>query len=297
MAQYKFLAKLSSGRLNNGSLEVVPVPSFQLYRYFSENAFHTKSKTTDSYWFSKYPDVFNENTDNCEVLVKFKVTNYSTLNINDLGGLIIGFRRSTSIYAQGYQVSIGPNEANYKRISIYRINNSSSRSELGYSVTLTNKTKDEQFSSYRYLRAKISGNTIQAKQWWHDESEPAEWGVSVTDSTWASGDLAFGLVGLEHAIDIEYIGVGTGSDAAPAYPENTTIAGTLYNPDDTVANGKKVRLYHKRSGAFLGEQVVGSGGQYSFSIPVETTELVQIIGVDQDNNEWKPPIHEAYPVL
>ncbi len=80
--------------------------------------------------------------------------------------------------------------------------------------------------AWNWSRLRISGTTIQAKQWLDGAPEPGGWTGSVTDSTitvagWV-GFLTFAKnASTATAYFLDVFGVGTGGDAAPTAPVST----------------------------------------------------------------------------
>ncbi|WP_180076918.1 hypothetical protein [Acinetobacter sp. YH12251] len=156
-------------------------------------------------------------------------------------------------------------------------------------------------SRHRYffnLRIKVVGNNIKVKSWMSDVTEPTTWGIDYnTTSLPSEGYIGLALSSWIEGRVVDSLAIGTNGDLPPSSPVLYNIAGTLLNPDNSLAANKKVRLYDKKTGCLIDESITDSLGSYGFSKPISPNDLVQIVGVDQDNNEWKPPIHEAYPVL
>lgn len=150
-----------------------------------------------------------------------------------------------------------------------------------------------------FVRVRVDGTRIRAKAWNANETEPSAWGLDLTLSNYSTGKIGVPIRRYLETFAIEFIAVGTGGDAAPSsrLEPLRSIQGTLLKPDNTVASGCTVRIYDKETGCFLDEQTVGNDGTFSFEVELYANDLVSIVGVDQNNNSWRPPIHEAYPVL
>lgn len=149
------------------------------------------------------------------------------------------------------------------------------------------------------LRLRKEGNVFKAKAWLDGTSEPSTWLQStVTEAVGFNNGGILLAGGAQHVI-IKSVAIADAGETAPLsiIGGNRNVAGPLKKPDDTIASGYLVRLYHKDSGVMLGEQFTDANGLYSFSIPVLESELVQIVGVDNIGEVWKPPIHETYPIL
>lgn len=148
------------------------------------------------------------------------------------------------------------------------------------------------------LRLRKEGSIFKSKAWLDGTSEPVEWQIATIPEAASFNNVGILLVGGAQHVIIKNVSIATNGETAPlSSPFSTIVEGIIYKPDDTVAVGATVRLYHKESGVCIAEQTANEIGQYSFTVPISNTDLVQIVGVDQDNNEWKPPLHETYPIL
>ncbi|AUC06939.1 hypothetical protein BVG18_17375 [Acinetobacter lwoffii] len=153
-----------------------------------------------------------------------------------------------------------------------------------------------------WFRVKVQDNALSYAIWNDDESEPllisaGAIPVNARGTLNSNGGLIIGHYSEKTYIIVKEIRVGTDNDAAPPSNPTTFITGTLLKPDNTPAGLCGVRVYSKKSGVLIEETTTDENGLYAIESMFPTSALVQIVGVDQDNNEWKPPIHEAYPVL
>lgn len=153
-----------------------------------------------------------------------------------------------------------------------------------------------------WIRVKVQDNALSYAIWNNDETEPVVISagvipVAARGTLNSNGSLIVGHFSEKTYIIVKEIRVGTNNDATPPSNPTTFVAGTLLKPDDTPAGLCGVRVYSKKSGVLIEETTTDENSLYAIESMFPTSELVQIVGVDQDNNEWKPPIHETYPVL
>lgn len=234
-----------------------------------------------------------------EIYVRLKVLSLQSTNfVNNGGGLVmcsdssLGASANSNVFVFGTSNS----DANTNQYTSFLRENVASTGTTKTSIALPDKPIYGRLSTIRNMKFKKTGLNYQVKTWWDGTSEPAY-----------SGDFTFtrntGYCGIELGarltnVFIEFASIGTNGDAAPmTRPANRIISGTLLKPDDSVAAEQTVRLYHQFTGALLGRLITDANGMYEFSLPISETELVQIVGVDSLGNEWKPPIHETYPIL
>lgn len=242
-------------------------------------------------FLSDHPDL--SNLADFELLLKFSSVSKSARNSLNIGNSV-AFR----INEDGYWLARSSNSSTSRMLRLYKITNQNSNIGSSSDNVYPPDPAVATWSTWQFLRVKVLGTSITAKIWNEGSEEPATWQLTTTNSLFAAGKLGFGISGYtDYPMLYSFISVGTNGDSAPTSFVGglRTVAGTLLNPDDSLAIGKKVRIFDKETGYMLGEQITNSVGQYDFK--VESTDLVQIIGVDQDNNEWEPPIHETYPVL
>lgn len=240
-----------------------------------------------------------DSNESIELYLKLKILSLQSGSFsNNGGGLVMCSDSSLSASANSNVFVFGSSSSDtevYQYKSSLRECVLSSNTEKT-NITLPSKPVYGRLSTFRHMKFKKTGLNYQVKTWWDGDSEPAYSGVyTFTRNTGFCGiELGSRLTN----VFIEFASIGTNGDAAPmTRPENRIISGTLLKPDDTVAAEQTVRLYHQFTGALLGRLITDVNGMYEFSLPISETELVQIVGVDSLGNEWKPPIHETYPVL
>lgn len=245
-------------------------------------------------FLSDHPDL--SNLADFELLLKFSAVSKNALNLYNIGQSAV-FRISGG---DGYWLSRASNGATNRSIRLYKITDQNSNigtsSNTAYPADPTVAT----WRAWQFLRVKVLGTSIMAKIWNEGSEEPATWQLTTTNSLFTSGKVGFGISGYtDYPMLYSFMSVGTNGDSAPTSFVGglRTVAGTLLNPDDSLAIGKKVRIFDKETGYMLGEQVTNEYGQYDFKVELSQNDLVQIVGVDLINNEWKPPIHETYPIL
>lgn len=95
--------------------------------------------------------------------------------------------------------------------------------------------------SYR-IRFQRTGTTIRARVWADGSGEPGTWDVTATDATLSSGWIGIWSVLTAGTTWVDWIGVGTGGDAAPDAPIITGIPAHLmrtqhYGPRGLTGNG------------------------------------------------------------
>lgn len=262
----------------------------------SEGMVFSRADSSSRSFLPIYQSSGNEDV---ELYVKFKqLTQTSEAFTNNGGALIfcsqyIGTSGDTAIQvAFGTMASSGTNYSS--AIGLRRI--VSNTSTTISTINISSKTTSEQARTWKHLKAKKTGSSYQVKAWWDGDVEPS-YSATQTISGFSGGYFGVELSSRATFMQIQYLGIGVGEDAPMIPRESRKISGVIYKPDNTVASGSTVRLYHSYTGALLGSVVANDLGVYSFNTSVLEDELVQIVGVDQDNNEWKPPIHETYPVL
>lgn len=144
------------------------------------------------------------------------------------------------------------------------------------------------------VRLNCTGSLIRAKVWDFSQPEPTAWGITLTDTTIASGrpGMIYSLrEGLTRRVSFSF---GTNGDSATSsYPGgNRVVAGTLLKPDGSPADGYIVRCYHRATGIMIGEVLSNAIGAFNFSLPISQSEKVYCVGVDQLGNTWNAPIKD-----
>lgn len=242
-------------------------------------------------FLSDHPDL--SNLADFELLLKFSAVSKTAVTLLNIGNSAV-FRFAEN---NGYWLARSSNAASSRYIRLYEIVNQNSNIATSGTAYPADKTVAT-WSVWQFLRVRVAGASINARIWNEGTEEPTTWQLTANNSLFSSGKLGFGISGYtDYPMLYSFMSVGTNGDPAPTsfVGGPRTVAGTLLNPDDSLAIGKKVRVFDKETGYMLGEQTTNNAGQYDFK--VETIDLVQIVGVDQDGNEWKPPVHETYPVL
>lgn len=243
-------------------------------------------------FLSDHPDLLN--LADFELLLKFSAVSKSASASLNIGQAAV-FRLSGG---DGYWLSRASNGATNRSIRLYEIANQGSNIGTSSNTAYPSDPTVATWNAWQFLRVKVLGASIMAKIWNEGSAEPATWQLTTTNSLFTSGKVGFGISGYtDYPMLYSFMSVGTNGDSAPTSFVGglRTVAGTLLNPDDSPAIGKKVRIFDKETGYMFDEKITNTVGQYDFK--VESTDFVQIVGVDQDNNEWEPPIHETYPVL
>lgn len=245
------------------------------------------------------PFYYNEVSEDVEIYLKFKqITAASQAFANNGGGVVFCSDRENSGVINSVAVDFGTVAASGTDRSatwaLYQyIEPASNSAQTG---TITTKNINQQAHTWKHLKVKKNGGSYQVKAWWDGDAEPV-YGAAITLSGPTSGYFGLNLSSRATLMQIQYAGIGISESAPMTPPANRTVAGIIYKPDNTIAAGATVRLYHAYTGALLGRVLSNDVGEYSFNLPILETELVHIVGVDVEGNEWKPPIHEAYPVL
>lgn len=136
-------------------------------------------------------------------------------------------------------------------------------------------TKGSAVGVFLHLMVKVSGTTISVKMWKDGESEPAY--STYTDSTLTSGYAA--LMTGEGTSDVYFIGVGTGTDAAPrsagVASNQTVISATLANITGSVASKSNPKTAISATLANVSASITSGSGSLKTTI---TTTLGNIVG-------------------
>lgn len=217
-------------------------------------------------------------------------------NTEPPAGSSVNFSNGGVVFSGG---SVGNEDTGVPRtMRLYALDYFNSNAATTGSTYLPEDSLNNRSRYFIYTRVKIAGNNIKARSWVENMTEPATWGINVDRADMPStGYIGICVDSWIEGRVIDFMAIGTDGDLPPNSPTLYNIAGTLLNPDSTPAVNKKVRIYDKQTGALIGETMTDSLGEYGFAYPIPPTNLLQIVGVDQDDNEWKPPIHESYPVL
>lgn len=260
----------------------------------SEGMVFSRADSSNRNFLPIYQSIGNEDV---ELYVKFKQLTQSSQAFTNNGGALTFC--STGLFgSDGVKFSFGTRASTgtdyTSRCTISRVSGGDSTTIL--TTNITPKTTSEQAQTWKHLKAKKTGSSYQVKAWWDGDVEPS-YSATQTISDFSGGYFGVELSSRATFMQIQHLGIGVGEDAPMVPPESRKISGVIYKPDNTVASGSTVRLYHSYTGVLLGSVVANDLGVYSFNTSVLEDELVQIVGVDQDNNEWKSPIHETYPVL
>lgn len=185
------------------------------------------------------------------------------------------------------------------RLFQYTANSSSA-----INISTAKNVYNEKYSTAKdiWIRIKVQDSALSYGIWNDGEIEPSLTSedvipVAARNTINSNGRLIVGHFSEKTYIIVKEIQVGTDNDTASPSNHVTFVAGTLLKPDDTPAGLCGVRVYSKKSGVLIEETTTDENGLYAIESMFPTSELVQIIGVDDDNNEWEPPIHETYPVL
>jgi hypothetical protein len=76
---------------------------------------------------------------------------------------------------------------------------------------------------FAWIRLRINGSTINSKYWFDTNSEPSNWQVTVTDSTYSGSGGAGIFQFRDRKCEIDIFGVGTDGSTAPTSSGGTTI--------------------------------------------------------------------------
>lgn len=240
-------------------------------------------------------------SENVEIYVKFKqLTQASQAFANNGGGLVMCSSKESTSAENAFCFVFGSNSNSGTDLSatwrnyLY-LNSVSTNLATG---SIAEKTTNEQSRTWKHMKAKKEGASFKTKAWWDGEIEPEYSAGFTAPGLQQTGYYGFELSSRATVVHLQYLAIATEGDSVDMLPpENRIISGTLLNPDNSVASGQTVRLYHSYTGALLGRLIADINGAYEFVLPIDAGELVQIVGVDALGNEWKPPIHETYPVL
>lgn len=247
-------------------------------------------------WIPAISDIF---AGDCEILILVRTLRDSTVQYNNNAGIAPVIRSQDKTIGKCYYAANGSLPSNSRTASIlFREFPGVGQLSLAVNTTALNSVLSPVFYNIgRYIRFRATGNSLTVRSWWEGESEPTVWHNTTTHAQYSSGYLGFIFQGLQSHCIVPFISIATDGDTAPTSMVKRKIEGIIYYPDNTVAVNCKVRLYFKATGKLITEVFSNSVGAYVFNVNVYEDELVQIIGVDKNNNEWKPPIHETYPIL
>lgn len=242
-----------------------------------------------------------------DVVARLTLSRASSDTFTNIGPAVVFARAGTigssgrpadCYYAtNGNTVSTGASQRN---LVIYKIV-SNTQTSLGSASNVITALSGEFERSFVKIRLQCVGTTIRAKMWRDEDSEPGSWQVSVTDSSVsAAGDAGVIVHGYGTKYSLDYLGVGTGADAAPhSLPGGArVVTGRVKDPDgELVGVGYTVRCYHRETGLLLGETTTDADGVYSFSLTIPQTELVYLQAIDSVGNLWGSPTLDRVGVV
>lgn len=274
-----------------------PTQGYQFISFSKSGLFHSgirDSSNSDGggYWYRLY--VGNHSENDLEILYKIRVLGNSSQAFTNTGPAVF-FNVDNNVNTR-YELSINGNtsiSSNLRTTTVYNYNGSFNTLESkASSITdVTNK-----YNKYFFIRARKTGTQIRFKVWFEEEVEPT-WIHNITNNVFSGKYACIQLSQNNCNAVIPFISIGTNGDSAPMSMDKRKVVITLKNPNNIVAANTLVRLYLKETGALIEEQITNENGIAIFLINVYENQLVTVVGVDENNNEWKPPIHEVYPVL
>lgn len=275
----------------------IPKEGHQFLSFSKNGMFHSgirDSSNSDNggSWYRLY--VGNHVDNDLEVLYKIRAIGPASQTFTNSGPSIF-FNVDNNI-GNRYELSTNSNTSvtsHLRTTTVYNYNGSFNTLE-----SKPNSIPDEtnKYNKYFYLRARKTGSQIRFKVWFDGQVEP-DWLHNITNSTYTGKYACIQLSQVGCNVIVPFISIGTNGDSAPMTMEKRKVIVTLKNPNNTVAANTLVRLYLKETGALIEEQLTNENGIAIFLINVYENQLVTVVGVDENNNEWKPPIHEVYPVL
>lgn len=141
-----------------------------------------------------------------EVLIKLKMTSDS---IHPQGVLLRSNEHATPASYTAYLFR----PRNKNSVRLHRINGlGSADAYIADGSGITALANGE----YAWLRARVSGTTLNARIWKDGDSEPGSWQLTTTDATLADGALGYAVqAGFSVARDCDYFSYALDGDTAP----------------------------------------------------------------------------------
>lgn len=268
------------------------------YRSMPGGRTFTMDKTIANVW-SFIP--LGISTADGEVLLKYRKRREPFPSAFNNTGSGVFFRALASApNTDGFYVARGANDsANYRYLSAFYRDAAGSQTLIGQQSTalstLHSETDKTYWNFYTLLRVRFQGTAIQARVWWEDETEPATWQLTATGSQKvAAGQVGILCHGYSELVDFAWVGVGTGTDAAPSSAPRV-VSGTVRTPSGELAAGYLVRCYLRATGQLLAEGLTDANGAYTFTL--QTAEKVTVVAVDQLGNVWNAPARDLITPL
>lgn len=247
-----------------------------------------------------------------EALVRYRASRgqgWGTISYFNFGGGIVGrcvygdiADQPSEDFSKGLHVSAGGGlrNSNSNVARTMRLYSAGYGSQKSATTSTTYLSADSHSAENRTrfmfcLRVLVVGKNIKARAWRDDVAEPSTWEIDVSRPDLPDeGHVGFYMSGGIEGRVCDSLAIATEGDPLPSGMPggNRSIVGTLRKPDNSIAQGYVVRCYHRDSGALLGETLSDAAGQFSFSLPLPSSEKVYCLAIDQKGNSWAAPIKD-----